>query len=416
MRGAVSNLRTAAITYLQEEIAKVNPPNPPAILSLGTALPQHRVSQDQAADWLADSLRDHPTKARWLRSISARSGIDARHFCIPYALVPPAESHFAPHRSPAEAATTSERMELFRSMAPPLAVEAGRQALAQLSDSSGRTLAEQTASISHLILVTCTGFFAPGLDIAISSQLGLSPAVERIQIGFMGCSALFNAWRTAADFVAGAPQARVLIVCVELCSIHLQPSLKRQHLISSTLFGDGAGACIVGRPTEHGRGYIQLVEHLSRVQPGTEGEMTWQVGDHGFALYLSPQIPDHLARAAPPALRTLFPDGQRPAFWAIHPGGKAIVDQLAESFALGAPDIAASLNTLRAVGNLSSATMVFVLAELLEQLGRNPADADSLDGVAMGFGPGLVLEMARLRYLPVPAAIPIGEAELSTTR
>ncbi len=416
MRDAATDPSAALITYLQEETAKVSHHNPPAILSLGTALPQYRVPQDQAADWLARSLREHPAKARWLRSISRGSGIDTRYFCIPDSTISPEQSRFAPHRSLADSATTAERMQLFRNMAPPLAVEAGRNALLQLAGISGRTLGEETASVTHLILVTCTGFFAPGLDIAIGQQLGLSPAVERIQIGFMGCSALFNAWRTAAGIVAGNPQARVLVVCVEVCSIHLQPSLKRQHLISASLFGDGAGACVIGAPSAETPGTIRLLEFLSRVQPDTEREMTWDIGDHGFALYLSSDIPDHLARAAPPALLRLFPDGQRPAFWAIHPGGKAIVDQLADTFSLTDTDTTPSLRTLGQVGNLSSATMVFVLAELLEQLAQDPAGADALEGVAMGFGPGLVLEMARLRYQPLREVAPVAEAELSTTR
>lgn len=384
-----------------------------AILSLGTALPRYRVSQEHAAEWLAESLREHPAKARWLRSICGGSGIDTRFFCIPDSLIPPDDSRFAPHRSLSAAATTAERMQMFRQMAPPLAVQAGRVALDQLSTDSGRPLARETASITHLILVTCTGFFAPGLDIAISRQLGLSPEVERIQIGFMGCSALFNAWRTAAGIVAGDPGARVLIVCVEVCSIHLQPSLRRQHLISASLFGDGAGACVIGRPSAQAPGAILLLDFLSRVQPGTEGEMTWDIGDHGFALYLSAQIPDHLARAAPPALSELFAGGGAPAFWAIHPGGKAIVDQLAESFRLSPADTAASLRTLRQVGNLSSATMVFVLSELLAELAADPVTDGPLEGVAMGFGPGLVLEMARLRFEPAHAAPPPKEAKLS---
>ncbi|MFQ5921469.1 MAG: type III polyketide synthase [Anaerolineales bacterium] len=394
----------------------MNPIDTPAVLSIGTALPQYKFSQSQAADWFAHSLRDSPAKARWIRAICAGSGIETRSFCIPDGLSSPDESRFAPNRSPDEAATTSERMDMFRGMAPPLAVEAGRDALAQLSARSNRSKSRETASISHLILVTCTGFFAPGLDIAISDQLNLSPNVERIQIGFMGCSALFNAWRTAAAIVTGAPEARVLIVCVEVCSIHLQPSLKRQHLISAALFSDGAGSCVVGAPTTDVPGLVRLMSFYSRVKPDTESEMTWKIGDHGFALYLSPQIPDHLAQVAPPGLNQLFPDGQRPELWAIHPGGKAIVDQLAETFNLAPEDTAASTRTLRQVGNLSSATMVFVLRELLEQLEQSPRGIGGLDGVAMGFGPGLVIEMARLWFDPVREIPPAEEALVSTTQ
>jgi predicted naringenin-chalcone synthase len=354
--------------------------------------------------------------ARWMKSICAGSGIETRSYCIPDGLLAPDESRFAPHRSPAEAPSTGQRMAMFRRMAPPLAVEAGRDALAQLGARFERSLPQVTASITHLILVTCTGFFAPGLDIAISDQLGLSPAVERIQIGFMGCSALFNAWRTAAAIVAGSSEARVLIVCVEVCSIHIQPSLKREHLISASLFGDGAAACVIGRPSADEPGLIGLLDFYSRIEPGTAREMTWEIGDHGFALHLSPQIPEHLARAAPPALRQLFTEEERPELWAIHPGGRAIVDQLAETFDLAPEDTAAARRTLRRVGNLSSATMVFVLQDLLADLAQRPDRSESMDGVAMGFGPGLILEMARLRFEPVHVSQPVREAELFTTR
>ncbi len=395
--------------------SNVNPVDAPAILSLGTALPNYQFTQEQAADWLANSLRESPATARLIRAFCAGSGIESRFFCIPDGLNSSDESMFAPHRSPSEAATTSERMDMFRRMAPPLAVEAGRAALAQLSERSNQSISHVTESITHLILVTCTGFFAPGLDIAISDELNLSPEVERIQIGFMGCSALFNAWRTAAAIVAGAPEARVLIVCVEVCSIHLQPSLKRQHLISAALFSDGAGSCVVGNPTEETPGQVRLMSFYSRIQPDTENEMTWKIGDHGFALHLSPRIPDHLAQAAPPGLGQLFPDGQRPELWAIHPGGMAIVDQLVETFDLAPEDTSASRETLRRVGNVSSATMVFVLRELLEQLEKGPRALSGLDGVAMGFGPGLVLEMARLWFEPVREIPRAEEAALSIT-
>lgn len=400
LRGRLRQSTGSAADIAKEESEQVKRDQVPAILSLGTALPQYRVAQEQAAEWLAHSLRGHPAKARWLRSICINGGIDTRYFCIPDSQRPPDQSRFAPHHTPSDSPTTGERMQMFRQMAPPLAIEAGRAALAELGSSSGRSLESETASISHLILVTCTGFFAPGLDIAISRALGLAPSVERIQIGFMGCSALFNALRTASGIVAGSPQARVLIVCVEVCSIHIQPSLKRQHLISTSLFGDGAGACVIGQPADPAPGSIRLLDFYSRVQPGTESQMTWDIGDHGFALHLSSDIPEHLAQSAPAAFEQLFADGVRPALWAIHPGGRAIVDRLAESFELSPIETEASRETLRNVGNLSSATMVFVLRRLLDQLSLTPGE-DDLEGVAMGFGPGLVLEMARLRFEPI---------------
>jgi predicted naringenin-chalcone synthase len=263
--------------------------------------------------------------------------------------------------------------------------------------------------VTHLVVATCTGFFAPGLDFALAQCLQLPLSVERTLIGFMGCSAMFNCLRYANQIVQANPDALVLVVSVELCSLHSQPEPLRDQLVGASFFADGASACLVGTPYEIEGGYFNLSDFHTSMKPDTESEMVWQIGNYGFALRLSPRIPEHLADAAPATLATLFPDGA-PMFWAIHPGGKAIIDRLVKSFELDESQIAASRAVLRQYGNLSSATILFVLAEIqrafMEEGSGDAASSQKAQaGVAMAFGPGLVIEMARLEYvMPVAKA------------
>ncbi len=203
---------------------------------------------------------------------------------------------------------------------------------------------------------------------------------------------------------AVAGRTRVLVISVELCSLHIQRSASPAHLIAMSLFSDGASACLVGEAMPGDTDIFRLDAFRSEIQPDTESEMVWEIGDHGFVLHLSPQIPEHLALAAPETLHHLF-DDEPPTFWAIHPGGRAIVDRLEKVFALTSEQIAASRSVLRQYGNLSSATILFVLDELrqtmrLERQASNYGRNDKhYSGVAMAFGPGLVIEMAAASHL-----------------
>ncbi|HXW01276.1 MAG TPA: type III polyketide synthase [Anaerolineae bacterium] len=379
-----------------------------ALLSLGAAVPKYRAKQAEVGRWMANSFEGQPALGRWLRSLYANSGIETRYACVPDFLEPPARSRFAPGRALTDAATTAERMAIYEREAVALGTTAGCQALAAYGDARQSELIAVINSITHLIVVSCTGFFAPGLDLAIAQRLNLAPTVERMLIGFMGCAAAFNGLRAATQIVKGQPSARVLVICVELCSIHIQPGTERENLISASLFADGASACLVG-VAEANQGHIfEIGGFHTSVKPETRAEMVWQIGDYGFALRLSPQIPDHLAEAAPAALQTLLNGDPRPQFWAIHPGGRAIVDRLVDIFQLKPEQVTASRSVLRQFGNLSSATIFFVLAELQRKLSREVV-GKKVEGVAMAFGPGLVIEMARLAYIP-PAQEALREA------
>lgn len=370
-----------------------------ALLSLGAAVPPYQATQEATARWMAASFADQPALGRWLQAIYANSGIETRHTCVPDFVQPPDLSRLAPGLDPAEMLTTAERMAIYERESVGLGAAAGQQALANYGAATGSNWPDVAVTVTHLVVVSCTGFFAPGLDLAIARRLGLASTVERSVIGFMGCAAAFNGLRLATQIVGGQPAARVLVVCVELCSIHIQPGADRENLIAGSLFADGASAALVGEASPGQGDLFEVGDFHTSVKPDTRSEMIWQIGNHGFVLRLSPQIPEHLAEAAPTALRKLFGGRARPRFWAIHPGGRAIVDRLAEIFQLGPEQVAASRSVLRRFGNLSSATMFFVLNEIRQKLSHGPV-GEKIEGVAMAFGPGLVVEMARLAYTP----------------
>lgn len=384
----------------------------PAILALGTALPRYCGSQEEIGRWMADSFADRRVQ-RLVRMIHSQSGIDRRFSCAPAYLDPPQQSRFAPGASLAHSATTAERMQVYEREAPPLGAAAAHQALAQYAQRRGQTLEQVAGTVTHLLAVSCTGLFAPGLDFALARQLQLAPTVRRTLIGFMGCAAAFNALRTAAEIVRGQATARVLVVSVELCSLHNQPSADYDLLVGASIFSDGAAACLVGCPSPGDGDYFTLEDFYTGVHPDTQEEMAWNIRDHGFALRLSPRVPEHLGVAAPAALHTVF-GSQRPHFWAIHPGGRAIVDKLAEMFALPDAALVSTREVLRQHGNMSSATILFVLEHLRRRLAEqagpsaSPASSAPFTGVAMAFGPGLVVEMSRLTYAPpvAPLAAP----------
>ncbi|MEZ4727193.1 MAG: hypothetical protein R3E79_08685 [Caldilineaceae bacterium] len=302
-----------------------------AILSFGVALPPYGVAQTQIGEWMAASLEDslpensslrkQRAMSRFLHSLHANSGIDMRYSCCPDYLEPPTTSRFAPGQPRAKAPTTAERMAIYAREAPGLGMMAAQRALAAYAAKSETPLPALLASITHLVVVSCTGFFAPGLDFVVARDLGLAPTVQRTLIGFMGCSAAFNGLRAAYQIVRSQPEARVLVLSVELCSLHTQPNPTREQLVVYSLFADGAAACLVGQPQPGEGDFFHLEGFHTSTKPDTGDEMVWEIGDYGFTLQLSPKVPHHLAEIAPAALQALFADN-RPHFWAIHPGAR----------------------------------------------------------------------------------------------
>lgn len=265
------------------------------------------------------------------------------------------------------------RMEAYRKHALPLS----------LSAINNLNLTEnEKLSITHLIVHSCTGYYAPGLDIEIIQELGLSTSINRTLIGHMGCYAAFPAMKLAKDIVLANKNAVVLMVGVELCTLHFSSADKANmdQIISSMIFADGASALII---SEKNIG-IKIDDFYSTLIPSSKELMKWQIRDDAFAMVLDSSIPLLIGNTLKDkAIISKF--GNDVDFWCIHPGGKTILDQIEDSLALSPDSLNHSRAILRNYGNMSSVTVLFVLKRFLDK-GQKGA------GVAMGFGPGLVLE------------------------
>ncbi len=256
----------------------------------------------------------------------------------------------------------------------------------------------QPDGITHLIVASCTGFTAPGLDLQLAGRLGLRADVARTMIGFMGCSAAVPALRAASHTVRAEPHARVLVINIELCSLHLQQTDDVETALSLMLFGDGCSAALV---TAEATG-IALGDFRSVILPQSQDLITWRIGDQGFLMHLSGQVPGRIAQAlrldvasGDPAglLRGASPAAYR--HWAVHGGGRTVLDAVEIGLALPPDALRPSRSVLHDFGNMSSCTIMFVLARILSENLDGP-------GMAMAFGPGMVAETFRFTIGSTP--------------
>jgi predicted naringenin-chalcone synthase len=245
------------------------------------------------------------------------------------------------------------------------------------------------------------------MDAALIRQLELAPNVTRIPLTFIGCAAGLKAICLTKQLLMGNPDAKALVVCVELCTLHIQPAGDRDSLFGASFFGDGASACVVGEPREPRQSVFYLGDAHSALLAEGADEMVWEVGNYGFDLYLSPTIPRLIGEAIPPEVRRLIGDGQPESgqepepvqeLWAIHPGGKGIIEVLQQQYGLTDGQVAPSLDVLREIGNVSSATILFVLQKMKARLDEE--GSEGADGIALAFGPGLTAEMIKIAYAP----------------
>ena len=281
---------------------------------------------------------------------------------------------------------TAARMELYEKWSIEMAEEAARKAL-----EDGGVAPEE---VTHLVVTTCTGLYAPGPDILLVHRLGLRRDTRRTVIGFMGCYGAFNGLRMADQIVRAEPEAVVLQVCVELCSLHYQYDWDPQMIIGNCLFGDGAAAAIWAGPDRFSGGYGRIRTSHCAITADSLDQMQWHIGDQGFRMYLDVEIPETLrAQGADFVVDLLRRGGLRREEvegWVVHPGGPKIVDAVRDAAELPEEEMTISRSILRDYGNMSSATVLFVLER---QLRRQP-EARNL--VMLGFGPGLTMEGAVL--------------------
>ena len=314
------------------------------------------------------------------KRMMGKSGIEHRYSCLaPHELSLKERVNSDAFYKRGEFPDTAARMRRFEQHAPELA-QAAVERLALDADRE---------RITHLLVTCCTGFSAPGVDIEVVERCKLPTTVERTVIGFMGCYAAINALKLARHIVRSEPQARVLIVNLELCTLHLKETTDMQQMLSFLLFGDGCAACLVSAEPAG----VAIDSFRAVLVPDTRELITWSIRDSGFDMMLSGQVPaaihDALHVNADEILEGM--PAESVGLWAVHPGGRTVLDAVERAFRLGPMALAASRDILRRYGNMSSATVMFVLEQLLRSGARGQT------GCAMSFGPGLIAETMRFR-------------------
>jgi predicted naringenin-chalcone synthase len=359
------------------------------LLEISTSSPPYVVQQARAAEELKRRMGVRPGVARMIDAAAAHSGIDTRHVVLPDA-EPDSDRRFFPVDGSSPAPGTRQRMMAYKEWANKLSEDAVRAVL--------RATGQTAGSVDRLITVSCTGFSAPNFDHHLITTLGFSPDIQRTHVGFMGCAAALVGFTSVIDSLRSEDNRprTTLMVSVELCSIHLQTVPTRDNILANMIFADGCGAALFSsHPGVTGR--AKLVKTFSHIFSDSTQFMGWEIGDTGFEMMLSSQLPDIIAQQAAPAAKEFIGKmGLEPAdirYWALHPGGRAIIDALQTGLGLSEEQAAPSRAVLRQYGNMSSVSILFVLKELFSRVGLKKDDWLC----AIAFGPGLSMEMAFMK-------------------
>lgn len=354
------------------------------IMALGTALPRHTLQQEDAAEMAAQLCCKGTREEALLRALYKKTGIEKRQVVLleGEAGEEAVQSFYPPRgETNSRGPSTSERMRHYLPRACALAEEACAKALAE----SGLL----PRMITHLITVSCSGFASPGVDIHLVRALNLRPSVQRTNVGFMGCHGALNGLQVVRAIIGSNPAAKVLLCCVELCSLHLQYGWNPAWITANSLFSDGAAALVCGETQPPDR-ECQIAATGSCIFGETEDEMSWHIGDNGFEMHLSARVPELLQSGLRPWLEPWLADCGLALVdvrsWAIHPGGPRILSAVENALKLsGIADD--SREILRTHGNMSSPTVLFVLDRLRRRGAQTPT-------VLLAFGPGLSAEAA----------------------
>jgi predicted naringenin-chalcone synthase len=367
------------------------------IISIGTAVPQHSYSQSDLVNKMLEFHGwDDPVQHRKLRVLYKRTAIETRHSVIPdFSMNGALPRLFEKTAGATDMPSVESRLSVFRKEAFPLAHTAIKNNFIQ----NGMSVQD----VTHLITVSCTGMAAPGLELKIIEELGLPPDIRRFGVNFMGCYAVFHALQMADALCKADESARVLIVSVELCTLHFQSRDESDILLANALFSDGAASALVvsdqiaadqtDKPALNIRGFGSYV-----LQKGKQ-DMGWDISSDGFIMTLSSAIPDliqeNITRVAGNVLDNYNLTTADIAHWAIHPGGRKILTAIESALNLPASALDVSRKILADFGNMSSATILFVLKEMLEN-GHELHPGETI--FSAGFGPGLALESALFTY------------------
>lgn len=362
----------------------------PWIQHIETLVPESSYTQDYACEVMQSWSQNRKAK-RYIKQIYAGSKIDKRHSVVKDFGKGGSDSlSLYSNNEEAKEPSTGERNKVYTKESRVLIRKIARQTMKNCpSISSG--------DLTHLITVSCTGFYNPGPDLEVIDALDLPSCVQRFHLGFMGCYAAFSALKMASQFCQANPDANVLIICLELCTLHLRMKDDLDTILANSVFADGAAAVLVNNlQPEKGHRALSLQNFVSDLATEGAQDMAWDIGDYGFNLVLS----KYIARIIGGEIETIISKTLSQSnltltdidIWAVHPGGRAILDKIESSLQIQAEQIDASRKILAEFGNMSSPTILFILREIL--LSPKTKNGDRL--CAMAFGPGLTIETAIL--------------------
>ncbi|MDR3492275.1 MAG: type III polyketide synthase [Gammaproteobacteria bacterium] len=361
-----------------------------AIIAIGTASPSYKRRQEETAELVSACLNLKPSVKRLLKSVYKSTGIDFRYSVLKDYCKSVGEFEFFPNDAETAFPATAARMQIYKENALALGLSAIQNCLASNSDFDIK-------SITHLITVSCTGMYAPGLDIEIVQQLNLSSTVKRTAVNFMGCYGSFNAIRLADAICKADADATVLIISVELCTIHFQKNTDLDNIISNAIFSDGAGALLISSKSQNTKSFSIEAFHNDLI-PSTNKEMAWAIGNQGFDIVLSSYVPEIIKSGIAEFTQRLL-DIQNISlsaidYFAIHPGGLKILQACEYALNITTDDNRYSYDVLRHFGNMSSATIIFVFKKIWDDLNN---DNHNKNIFSCAFGPGLTLESMILK-------------------
>jgi predicted naringenin-chalcone synthase len=361
------------------------------IISIGTAVPEYGSKQSALLDFMVNSYNN--TESRKLNALFSKSGINMRYSVVSDFSDDKSKVNFFKKNN--ELPNIEERLKIYKQKATPLAIESINCALNKLNKSP------DNFQITHLITVSCTGLQAPGIDAEIISQLNLPDDIFHTSVNFLGCNAAFNALKIADIIAKTNENAKVLVVCVELCTIHFQPKNNDDNLLSNTIFGDGAATAIVVSDKYGAKNKLKgltIKDFYSLIYSKGKDLMGWNVKHVNFEMILDSRVPkfigDAIDEIMAKSLNKMNLNRLKIDKWAIHPGGKKILDTIKYKLQLSDSDLKFSNKILENYGNMSSSTMLFVLNEVMQ------AEHDTHENIfSIGFGPGLSIETSFFKYV-----------------
>lgn len=361
------------------------------ILGIGTATPEFAFTQQDRFEVAESFMYDTDQARRVLPTLIEKAGVEKRYSCLlksSAGSIAERQTLYRTVQSEDANPSTEKRMQVFSQEAIQLAEQSVQQVMTKTTCDA--------REITHLVTVSCTGFSAPGFDLQLLDSAGLPRGVERVNVGFMGCHGGLNGLRVASAIANSDPQAKVLLCATELCTLHYQYSGNTDQLIANSLFADGSmalvgeAACSTSLRSTSG---WRVAGSASYVIPGSADLMSWMISDTGFRMSLSPALPSLIQQRVfdwmCEWLRKYDLTPEQIRGWAVHPGGPKILSSFQAAMSISREDLVHSYDVLREYGNMSSATVFFILQRMIDE-------GDRLPCVALGFGPGITIEAALL--------------------